>query len=57
MKADASAQDGRQKTWNDPDQIAEHRRMTVEQRVLRAIELSRAALRMTAAKRVGGDDR
>ncbi len=42
---------GAQRTWNDAPQIEVHRRMSVEERVLRTIELSRAALAFAAARR------
>ncbi|MBA3510072.1 MAG: hypothetical protein H0T19_08285 [Thermoleophilaceae bacterium] len=40
------------KTWNSPEQIAEHRAMTPAQRWAKTISLSRAALRMSRAERV-----
>lgn len=40
------------KTWNSPEAIAEHRAMTPEQRLRKAIALSQAALRFTRAERV-----
>jgi hypothetical protein len=43
-----------QRTWNTPEDIARHRAMTPEQRLRRAIELSRAALRFANARRVDG---
>jgi hypothetical protein len=41
-----------QSTWNTADAIAEHRVMTPEQRLRKAIQLSRAALRLARAPRV-----
>jgi len=41
----------RQRTWNTPEQIARHRAMTVEERLRRTIELSRAAIRFSQAER------
>ncbi len=41
-----------QRTWNSPEQIAEHRGLTPAQRLREAIELSRAALRFAQAGRV-----
>ena len=56
MSTDGSPAHGAsQRTWNDQEQIAQHRRMSIEQRVLRAIELSRAALRISTAKPVRRD--
>jgi len=39
-------------TWNTPEAIAEHRAMSPEQRVRKAIALSQAALRFASAPRV-----
>lgn len=41
-------------TWNTPEAIERHRRMTPEERVRKAIELSRAAIRFARAERVDG---
>ncbi len=41
-----------QRTWNTPEDIARHREMTPEQRLRKAIELSRAALRFASADRI-----
>jgi len=38
-----------QRTWNTPEDIARHREMTPDQRIKKAIELSRAALRFATA--------
>ena len=46
------ARDHGSKTWNSPEAIAEHRAMTPEQRLRKAIALSQAALRFTRAERV-----
>ena len=43
-----------QRTCNTPDAIAEHRRMTPEERFHKAVQLSRAALRFARAPRVDG---
>ena len=40
------------KTWNSPEAIAEHRAMSPEQRLRKAIALSQAALRFARAERV-----
>jgi hypothetical protein len=42
-------------TWNDPERIAVHRRLTPSDRVRLMIEASRAALRFARGRRV--DDR
>lgn len=42
------------RTWNTPEDIQRHRLMTPEQRLRKAIAVSRAALRLAAA---GRDDR
>jgi len=47
----AASEDRAARTWNPPDVIADHRRMTPEQRVRKAIEISRAALRFARAPR------
>lgn len=39
-------------TWNPPEAIAEHRAMTPEQRLRKAIALSQAALRFAGARRI-----
>ena len=44
-----------QRTWNTPQQIAEHREMSVEERIKRCIELSRAALKFSNARPVDRD--
>jgi hypothetical protein len=43
-----------QRTWNTPEDIERHREMTPEQRIKKAIELSRAALRFAAAPPANG---
>lgn len=50
--APASARQGQ--TWNSPEQIAEHRAMTPEQRLRKMISLSQAAVRVSRAERVDG---
>lgn len=42
------------RTWNTPEDIRIHRSMTPEQRLRKAIELSRAARRFAAARRLDG---
>lgn len=45
---------GASRTWNSPEAIAEHRAMSPEQRLQKAIALSQAALRFAHASRVDG---
>lgn len=45
----------KQRTWNSPEQIAEHRAMSVEERIKRCIKLSRAALKFSTARPVDRD--
>jgi hypothetical protein len=45
---------GAQRTWNAPEDIERHRRLTPEQRLRKTIALSRAALRFAAAERTHG---
>ena len=45
----------RGETWNDTATINRHRLMTPSERVAKAIEVSRAALRFAHAKRVPDD--
>lgn len=44
-------------TWNTPEAIAEHRALSPEERVRKAIALSQAALRFAAARRVDARER
>lgn len=47
----APARENHRQTWNSPEQIAEHRAMTPEQRLRKTIKLSRAAIRFSQADR------
>ena len=47
-----AAASGSPQTWNSPEAIAEHRGMSPEQRLRKAIALSQAALRFARAERV-----
>lgn len=49
-----SAEGDEQGTWNTPEAIARHRLMAPEERLRRAVELSRAALRFAGAQRADG---
>ena len=49
-----SAEGDEQGTWNTPQAIARHRRMSPEERLRCAVELSRAALRFAGAQRADG---
>jgi hypothetical protein len=51
--ADLPSQRG--ETWNDTEAIARHRDMTPAQRVMLAIEASRAAMRFAEGARIGDD--
>ena len=41
-----------QRTWNAPEDIERHRRLTPEERLRKTIAVSRAALRFASAERV-----
>jgi hypothetical protein len=43
---------GSQRTWNAPEDIERHRRLTPEERLRKTIAVSRAALRFASAERV-----
>jgi hypothetical protein len=45
---------GAQRTWNAPEDIERNRRLTPEERLRKAIALSRAALRFASAERTRG---
>lgn len=53
-KDPAHAPQPSQRTWNTPEPIDEHRRMTPEARFQKAVELSQAALRFASAPRTDG---
>jgi hypothetical protein len=45
-----------QRTWNTPEAIARHRRMTPGERIKKTSQLSNQALKLARARRIDADD-